>query len=70
MNKNQKMITKGFILGIWIKNNNHLIKSYVCLTAASIYAIRAACAANAKANETLDDLYTERQRPVLELEKP
>jgi len=68
MNPNQKTVAKVVLFGIWAKNHNDLTKAYMCLTAASIYATRAAREYSAKADEALDKLDTERQRPVLVVE--
>ncbi len=65
MNKTQTTVAKGFLLGTMVKKSNHLTKAYLYLAAASFYGIRAAREANARADDALESLDTERQRPVL-----
>lgn len=65
MNKNQKIMAKGFLFGMWVKNHNHLVKAYLCLVASGVYGIRAAREANTLADAALEKLDTERMRPVV-----
>lgn len=68
MSPNPNVVAKVILFGIWAKNHNHLTKAYLCLTAASIYGIRAAREFNTQADAALDKLDEERQRPVLVVE--
>lgn len=68
MTKTQKTVAKGILLGMWVREHNHLTKAYLCLMAASIYGICAAREANDRADETLEKLDVEYQRPVILVE--
>ncbi len=65
MNENEKIVAKGLVFAMAAKRYNHLTKAYLCLAGAGVYGIRAAREANVRADEALEKLDTEHQRPVI-----